>query len=187
MTLFVISVAGVLIVSAICSLSEAALYAVRMPYVRSLAEAGSLPGKLLTQFKENMERPISAILILNTAANTAGAAIAGAQAGTLFGDAALIWFSASFTLAVLLLSEILPKVLGVIYCKQVAPLVAVPLNVVIMGLYPMIWTVHALSHYLKPKQRVYSAPEEEVSQMAMLSAEEGSILPMEAELVPATS
>jgi CBS domain containing-hemolysin-like protein len=183
MTLFLVSVVAVLAISAVCSLTEAALYAVRMPYVRHLAESGSRAGQLLTRFKQNMEQPISAILILNTAANTAGAAVAGAQARTLFGEASLLWFSASFTLAVLLFSEIIPKIVGVAYARNLAPLVAPAVQMAIAVLYPLIWGVQRSSRFLRPRGRVYTAPEEEVQQLARLSAEEGSILPYEAELV----
>ena len=182
MTLFITSVIVVLVVSALCSLSEAAIYAVRLPFVRTLAEQGNRAGEALAVFKDNMERPISAILILNTAANTAGAAVAGAQARFLFGESVLIWFSLSFTLGVLFLSEIIPKVLGVVYNRQISRAIALPLAGVIGVLYPMIWLVQKMSRFLKPAES-FAAPEEEVHQLAMLSAEEGSIMPYEAELV----
>ena len=124
MTLFIVSVLVVLLVSAICSLTEASLYAVRSTYIRGLTESGSRAGTLLERFKENMEQPISAILIVNTAANTAGAAVAGAQARMLFGEASLFMFSACFTLCVLFFSEIIPKVLGVVYNRRAARLLA---------------------------------------------------------------
>ena len=124
MTLFLISVAVVLTVSALCSLTEAAFYAVRIPYIRTLEESGSMAGRILSRFKQNMERPIAAVLVVNTVANTAGAAIAGAQARVLFGESALIWFSALFTLSVLFFSEIIPKILGVVYSRPVSRLLA---------------------------------------------------------------
>ncbi len=182
MTLFVASVVLVLVVSAICSVSEAALYAVRRPYVRQLAEKGNRSGSLLLGFKDNMERPISAILIVNTVANTAGAAVAGAQARVLFGEPAVIWFALAFTLAVLFFSEIIPKVVGVAYSRVVATTVAIPWAAGIKLLFPVIWLIQHLSQMLKPR-RVISAPEDEVHQLAMISAEEGSIMPYEAELV----
>lgn len=183
MTAFTLTVLSVLAVSAVCSLSEAALYSVRLPYVRRLAESGSGAGVLLASFKRNMEQPISAILILNTAANTAGAAIAGAQARILFGEAALVWFSAGFTAAILFLSEIVPKVLGVVYNQGISRSIARPLSIVIQALRPLIWLIHHITKLLKPSGPVLSAPEEEVRHMAMISAEEGSILRYEAELV----
>lgn len=183
MTLFIVSVATVLLVSAACSLTEAALYSVRLPYIRRLVEAGSPAGTVLKKFKENMERPIAAILILNTAANTAGAAVAGAQANALFGERVLVAFSASFTLAVLFFSEIVPKMMGVVYSRPVAHYLAIPLNALATLLHPVISVVEQVSKVLKPKGPIFAAPEDEVRQLAMLSAEEGSILQLEADLV----
>jgi len=183
MTVFALSVAIVLVVSAICSLTEASFYAVRTPFIRQITEDGSRAGEVLAGFKENMERPISAILIINTVANTAGAAVAGSQARILFGEASLIWFSLLFTVAVLFFSEIVPKVMGVIHSGAVATGMALPWAGVIKVLNPMIWAVQQFSQVFKPREPVLSAPEEEVQQMAMISAEEGSIMPYEAELV----
>jgi CBS domain containing-hemolysin-like protein len=182
MDLFITSVAVVLIVSALCSLSEAALYAVAPAYVRQLAESSSPQGKILTRFKENMGPPITAILILNTVANTAGAAVAGAQARLLFGEAALLWFAAAFTLAVLVLSEVIPKVIGVSRNRAVSRMIAVPLNGIVRVLWPFVWLTRRFSDAIA-SGREPLAPESEVHRIADLSAEEGSILPSEAALV----
>ena len=183
MTVLIVSVAIVLLVSGLCSLSEAAIYAVRMPYVRNLTEAGTMSGRLLMGFKENMEQPISAILVINTVANTAGAAVAGAQAHTLYGEASMLWFSACFTLAVLVIAEIIPKIVGVAYSERVSRLVALPLHVMTRVLLPLVWVIQQMSQYLKPSKPLQAAPEEEVEQLARMSAEEGSILAEEADLV----
>ncbi len=182
MTLLLISVAAVLVISATCSLSEAALYSVRMPYVRQLADAGSAAGATLAHFKRNMERPITAILIINTVANTAGASVAGAQAREVLGEGWVVGFSALFTVGVLLFSEILPKVAGVTYRRTVARTVSLPLAAAVRALTPLVWLAQQLAKIF-PRGAVPEASEEEVFQMAMLSAEEGSILPLEAELV----
>lgn len=183
MTLFIVSVLTVLVVSATCSLTEAALYSVRVPYIRRLVDEGSFAGSVLQKFKDNMDRPIAAILILNTVANTAGAAVAGAQANRLFGEHVLVLFSLSFTLAVLFLSEIVPKILGVVYNRPLSHGLAVPLSFIVTLLSPLIYLVEKVSKWLKPRGPIIAFPEEEVQQMAMLSAEEGSILRLEAELV----
>lgn len=189
MTLFFLSVALVLVVSALCSLAEAALYSVRRSYILQLAASGSRAGQVLLEFKDNMERPISAILIINTAANTAGAAVAGAQAAKLFGDKtpfgipAVVLFSTLFTLAVLMFSEILPKVAGVSYGSTIARWVSRPLAAVIRGMSPMLWIMQWASRLVQRRSPLPLAPEEEVHQLALLSAEEGSILPLEAKLV----
>lgn len=183
MSLFVASVVTVIVVSAMCSLSEASIYAVRRPFIRTLTQTGSAAGPVLESFKNNMERPIAAILIVNTAANTAGAALAGAQAATLFGPQALIWFSIFFTLTVLLVSEIFPKILGVVYNRPVARMVALPWRAAIALLTPIVWLVEHVSRWVKPSGQVFAAPEEEVMQLAQISADEGSISVDEAIMV----
>ena len=183
MTILITSVLVVLVVSALCSLSEAALYAVRRPYIRQLIEGGDATGAVLERFKKNMEKPITAILILNTAANTAGATVAGAQARQVFGDASVIWFSACFTIAVLFLSEIIPKVAGVAFNRPVARMLSRPIDVVIKALYPLVWLSQQVAQLFQSNEPPRIATEEEVWHFAALSAEEGSILPIEAELV----
>lgn len=183
MSTLLIAVTCVLVVSCCCSLMEAALYAVRLPYIHTLLEAGRYEGKLLAQFKSQMARPVSAILIMNTLANTAGSTLAGAQAAKLFGPYWVGWFSVGMTLAVLVLAEILPKVAGVLYHRPVARLSARPLAWLIACLYPLIWMLEQLTRRLRPSEPALLAPKEEVLQFAKLSAAEGSILKLEAELV----
>jgi CBS domain containing-hemolysin-like protein len=182
MDLFVTSVALVLIVSALCSLSEAALYAVAPGYVRQLSESGSTQGRLLTRFKQNMGPPITAILIMNTVANTAGASLAGAQARILFGESALLLFSALFTLAVLVFSEIMPKVIGVSRNRAVSRVIAIPIAWLVKILWPFVRLTQRFSAVLAGGREPV-APESEVRRIADLSAEEGSILQSEAALV----
>ena len=183
MLLLALSVMTVLVVSAFCSLSEASIYAVRRPYIRGLVTAGSRAGPILDRFKANMDQPIAAILIVNTVANTAGAAVAGAQAAALFGGGSLLWFSAFFTLAVLVFSEIIPKVVGVVHNRPIARMVALPWSALIMVLKPLTALAGGVSEFLKPKAPVPAAPEDEVRELARMSAEEGSILDLEATIV----
>ncbi len=183
MSLLLLSVTLVLVISAFCSLSEAALYSVRVPYVRQLAATGSRAGLVLEGFKRGMERPITAILIVNTLANTAGAALAGAEARAVWGATAEVWFPLTLAFAVLVFAEVLPKVAGVSYDTVVARAVAVPWAITTSLLTPLVWLSKQIT---KPVQRTESepqAPEEEIHHVAALSAEEGSILPLEAALV----
>ena len=124
------------------------------------------------------------MLILNTFAHTAGAAIAGAQAQLLWGKGILFWFTIIMTLAVLYFTEIIPKVLGVTFNKQLAYVIAGPLQVMIVVLTPLIWVSQRLTQFVcGAATTLPSAPEEEVLQMAKISAEEGSILPVEARII----
>jgi len=183
MTLLIVAVSLVLVVSAFCSLSEASLYAVRRPFIRKLVDGGSRTGVVLDHFKDNMERPITAILVVNTIANTAGAAVAGAQAARVWGPSALIGFSIAFTLAVLFISEIIPKIVGVAYNRPIAQAIALPWQVMIFLLTPIAALVSRFSGLLQPSGPALAAPEEEVQQLVRMSAEEGSILGIEAEIV----
>ena len=183
MVLLIISVTTVLIIWGVCSLAEASIYAVQMPYVRQLEQANADSGKILARFKANMERPISAILVVNTVVAAAGATIAGAQASRLFGEARLWWFSVCFTVAALFISEIIPKIVGVAYNRTIARLLAKPLLVAVVALYPVIWVIERASVFMKPRVPLAIAPEDEVQQLAEISAEEGSIMPYEADLV----
>ena len=183
MILFVFCVLIVLGVWAVCSLAEASIYAVPMPYVRQLEQSESEAGRILTKFKLNMERPISAILIVNTVVAAAGASIAGAQAAATFGEANLLWFSILFTIGALFFSEIAPKIAGIAYHRSIAVALAKPLSIVVFLLYPLIWLIERMSGLIMPRVPIAMAPEDEVQQLAAISAEEGSIMPYEADLV----
>ena len=104
-----------IIVSAFCSIMEAVLYSVPQSQVEVMALSGKKSGLILKNLKKDIQQPITAILTLNTIANTMGAAVAGASAAVVFGEENLVWFSIFFTLAILLFSEILPKTAGVAY------------------------------------------------------------------------
>ncbi|MFW5733813.1 MAG: CNNM domain-containing protein [Oceanidesulfovibrio sp.] len=128
-----------IIISALCSVMEAALYSVSVSHVEHLRSQGRPSGVILQELRKDIEKPISAILILNTVANTAGASIAGAAAVNYFGDAYTGFFAAFFTLAILICSEIVPKTMGVAYAKQIAPFMAKPLKYLVFALLPLIW------------------------------------------------
>ena len=167
----------------LCALVEAALFAVNRPYIRQLEESGSLSGRLLAQYKDTMDYPISAILIFDTILGVGGAAIAGSQARELFGADFVIWFSIVLSATLLVVSQIIPKVIGVVYNRRVAKLSAIPVSFAIKLVYPVVWIIEKLTRHLKPDEPVQRASEDEVKQMARMSAEEGSILDVEAELI----
>ena len=111
MTLIVAVLAAV-VISAFCSLSEAALYSVPWSWIERLRKDGRASGELLFSLRSNVEKPITAILTLNTIANTAGAAIAGAAGAAVFGAEDLWLFTAIFTVLILAFGEILPKTMA---------------------------------------------------------------------------
>ena len=162
-----------------CSLAEASLYAVPLAHVRHLAASGSRAGRILLDFKNNVERPVSAILILNTVANTAGASVSGWAFGHIFqesmGEAGFFVFSAVTIVAIVIFGEIMPKVAGVVYCRRVAAAVAMPVYAAVVVLAWPIKLSAAMAEFLKPKDEPPAVSEEEVLSMAALGTEEGTL------------
>ncbi|HMO18645.1 MAG TPA: hemolysin family protein [Oligoflexia bacterium] len=161
-------------VSFFCSLMESALLSVPLPYVRHLAESGSRRGKILLGFKEDLGDPIAAILIMNTIANTVGAAVGGAYA-SFHGDKALLVFSVVFTVLILVISEIFPKQLGNIYSRQVALIIALPLSLIIKILFPLVKIGRFFSSGISQDSDEPLVSHHEVLSMAELGHEEGVI------------
>lgn len=132
---------AVIAISAICSLCEAVLYSVPATWVAQLEEEGRPSGKVLAKLREHVDEPITAILTLNTIANTAGAAVCGALAGQALSERNVLVFSAALTVAILLFSEILPKTIGVVFSRSLAPLIAHPLRLAVFLLKPLIFLI----------------------------------------------
>ncbi len=164
-----------ILVSALCSIIEAVLYSVPASKVELLAKSEKLSGRLLKKLKTNIQQPITAILTLNTIANTMGAAIAGASASAVFGDAYLSLFSAAFTFAILIFSEILPKTLGVIYSREIAPWIAVPLFTLVKVLSPIVWLIHHATMLIPGYNKKTEISAEEIHALAVLSRKSGVI------------
>ncbi len=138
MWMFVASVTLALSVSAACSLMEAALLSLSATQVAQISARRPRIGAIWQRFKTNIERPIAAILILNTSAHTIGATISGSAFDSLFGRQWVLVFSLVFTYAMLQFTEVLPKTIGVRYNREVAVLTAGPLNMLVRGLRPLL-------------------------------------------------
>ncbi len=175
MTALVITVAAVITISAMCSLFEAVLYSVPASHVESLAESGRSSGRLLKQLRSNVDRPITAILSLNTISNTAGAALAGALATGVFGAEWFVGFSAAFTLSILMLSEILPKTAGVVYSRPLAGLVARPLQALVWLFMPLVRLSRLATRAIAGARETDQVSGEEIAVMARLGTRTGVI------------
>lgn len=105
-------------ISFLCSILEAVLLSINHSYVALLREDGHRAGEYIHRMQQRIDEPISAILTLNTIAHTVGAAMGGALALQVFGEAWIAYFSAGLTLAILLFSEIIPKTIGATYWKE---------------------------------------------------------------------
>ncbi len=175
MSLFIAAVGVVLIVSFLCSIFESVLLSVTRPQIQLLARDGRRAGTLLTKFKENMDVPIAAILILNTAAHTIGAAVAGASYTAVFSADTLWLFSILFTLAVLLFTEIIPKTLGVSYAPTLAPVVAHGIRWLVVLLRPLVVVSERISRSLRGDAEVPVTSAEEIRLLALLGRSEGVV------------
>ena len=139
----------VLVTSAICSLFEAVLYSIPATFVEQLEQSGRPAGRILKQMKEQVDRPITAILSLNTISNTGGGALAGALAAGALGGGNVIYFSIVFTLAILLFAEVVPKTIGVVYARQLAPLIARPMHLLVGAFQPLIGLVQIVTKLIR--------------------------------------
>ncbi|MDP6118378.1 MAG: hemolysin family protein [Planctomycetota bacterium] len=180
----IISVSVVIVASALCSLCEAVLYSVPLSHVETLAEKGRRSGHLLKALRGDVDRPIAAILSLNTIANTAGAAVAGAAAAYVFTDYvyAVPIFSALLTLTILIFSEIIPKTIGVVYSRQLSGILAFPIHYLCLIMSPFIWMAQLVTRIIASKHKE-AVSDEELKAMTRIGKESGSIEEDEAEVI----
>ena len=171
MTIFVASVAVALCISFLCSLMEAALLSLTPSQIADLSARHPGIGAIWRGFKANIERPIAVILILNTAAHTIGATVAGSQFDELFGDQWVWLFSILFTFAMLQYTEILPKTLGVYFNQTIAIWIARPLSMAIRIFTPVIHVLHLFNRPFEGRRAERRAPAtlEEITSLAMMA------------------
>lgn len=162
-------------ISALCSVCEAVLYSLSASQVEMLKKSGFKSAAHLQNLRADIDEPITAILTLNTIANTVGAAVAGASAAKLFGDHNVIWFSGVFTLAILIFSEILPKTIGVTFAYKLAPVIANPLRWMVIVLKPIVWLCRSITRLLPERSGDENISSEELQTIAALSRESGEI------------
>jgi len=172
-----------IIVSAVCSIMEAVLYSVPQSQIEVMTQSEKKSGVVLKKLKKDIQRPITAILTLNTIANTMGAAVAGASAAVVFGKENLVWFSISFTLSILLFSEILPKTAGVAYAKKLAPWIALPLQGLVKIMRPLIWLCQAVTKLIPERGNEALVSIEEIEAIAILGRKAGEIEPQQEKVI----
>ncbi len=166
--------------SFVCSVAEAVILSVSQAYISLLEKDGKPAGALLNKLTTDINKPLSAILTLNTIAHTMGAAGAGAQAASVFGDAYLGVISAVLTLLILVFSEIIPKTLGATYWKSLAPITAYFLKYLILVLYPFVQMSQKLTSGFTEESPLKGLSRSELLAMAELSESEGQLATQEA-------
>ncbi len=151
MYLLIISVLVVVLVSAMCSLLEATLLSLTPSQVADITSRHPSAGAIWQRFKRNIERPIGAVVILNTAVNTIGATVTGALFQKIYHNHGLSIFAALFAYMVLQFGEILPKTIGVRYGRRLAVVIARPLDLLVRVLSPLNWLVQMVNRPFKGK------------------------------------
>ena len=152
---------------------EAVLLSVTPSYVAALEREGSAIGQQLHRLKNDIDRPLAAILSLNTIAHTVGAAGAGAQAAIVFGDAYTGVFAGVLTLLILVLSEIIPKTLGAVYWRNLTPLIVRILVPTIILMWPLVKLSQGITYLLASEDDSASFSREEFTALAEIGEEEG--------------
>lgn len=138
-----------------------------------LEKEGRPGAPLLKKYKQNIDKPIAAILSLNTISHTVGAAGVGAQSAAVFGDTYFALTSAILTLLILVFSEIIPKTIGAAYWRTIAIPCARIIHVLVIITYPLVIMSEFITHIFSGKKQQTSVSREEVSAMVTVGAEEG--------------
>ena len=162
-------------VSFLCSMLEAVLLSMSMSHVSIMSKTGDKNGVRWSRLKEDDSvKPLTAILTLNTIAHTMGAAGVGAEVSRIWGDDSLTVASIILTLAVLFLSEIIPKTIGAAYWKKLS----LPSGFILSGMTKMLapfFVPLLMFKRLLPKAESASVTRDELHALADISEEEGEL------------
>lgn len=183
MTLLVTYLLIAIGVSFVCSVLEAVLLSVTPAFVESQLEPKPIRGRVLKDVKDNLDKSISSILILNTFAHTMGAAGVGAQAAKVFGARWETLIAFILTLVILYFSEIIPKTLGATYWKKLALPSAQVITWLVKLLYPLVWVSGRLTDLFGKSSHGTMISREELAALAKLGTRHGSLGPHEGALL----
>lgn len=182
LTLLIVYIAVAIGISFLCSIMEAVLLSVTPAYIGALENDKPELGARWRGLKEDVDRPLAAILTLNTFAHTIGAAGAGAEAAAVFESVSVGVFSFFLTLGVLIFSEIIPKTLGAVYWRGLAPMVSRLLGPLILLTYPIVVPSKWFAKLLTRGEKQSEVSREELAALAEIGAEEGVFDDREARL-----
>ena len=166
---------GALGISFLCSVLEAVLLSTPMSFITAKEQEGRKSASVLKDLKNNVDRPVGAILSLNTIAHTIGSAGVGAEVTRIWGNE---WFgvaSVVLTLLILIFSEIIPKTIGASYWRSLALPSAGTIKVLIYITYPFVILSELITKIFssKEKENAVTVSREEVSAMVDMGTDEG--------------
>lgn len=152
---------------------EAVLLSTPLSYLKVKEEAGKRGAIVMIKLKQNIGRPLSAILSLNTVAHTVGAAGVGAQATVVFGEAYFGLVSAILTILILVFTEIIPKTIGARFWRELASISGIIIRTMIFITYPLVIASSFITKLFSSKSVEQTTSREEISVLANIGAEEG--------------
>lgn len=162
-----------LVVSFICSIMESVLLSTPQSFLIVKYENGHSWAKLFMDMKININKPLSAILSLNTVAHTIGAAGVGAQAIKVFGEAYFGMVSAILTLMILVFTEIIPKTIGARYWRNLTKLSYFTIKTMIVITYPLVLMSAVLTRMFSRNLNDQTTSREEIAALASIGTNEG--------------
>ncbi|MBN2064605.1 MAG: HlyC/CorC family transporter [Sedimentisphaerales bacterium] len=170
--------------SFLCSLLEATILSVTSAYINVISQSRPRSGKLLFRLKSNIDKSLSAILTLNTFANTLGAAGIGTMAGKLFDSEVAAIISFGLALAILIFSEIVPKTLGAVYWRKVAPWAAYIIAGMMFVLGPIVFMTRLISRMINPSGNGHNiVSREEIQAVADMGHDHGALHQQENKII----
>ncbi|MFC0876236.1 CNNM domain-containing protein [Saccharicrinis sp. FJH2] len=172
-----------LFISATCSVMEAVLLSTPLSHINVKAKEGKAFALLFLRQKNNIDRPLSAILSLNTVAHTVGAAGVGAQATAIFGDTYFGLISAILTILILIFSEIIPKTIGATYWRSLAKPSAHIIQVMIFITYPLVLFSALLTKLISKTKKSQTISRDEISALAVIGNQEGIFTDTESKIL----
>lgn len=178
-----IAIGVVLLSSAICSGTEAALFSIPLLKARQMAQTRQPAALTLLAIRENMNRPIATIVILNNVANIVGSIVVGNLATAALGNRWLGVVSGTLTFLVIIFSEIIPKTIGENYADAIALRVAHPVLLLSRLLTPLVWCVEKLTAPFSKADNRFTTDEAEIKLLAKIGQKEGVIERDESEMI----
>ncbi|QEG37789.1 CNNM domain-containing protein [Bythopirellula goksoeyrii] len=175
LVLMIVYATVALFFSSLCSVAEAVLLSVTPSYIANLKQTSPGTASRLGKVKGNIDRSLAAILTLNTIAHTVGAGGAGAEAAAYFGTEYVGVAMAVLTLLILFVSEIIPKTIGALYWRGLAPLTARFVQLLTWILYPLLLISDLLTKLITRGKAVHTISRDEIAAMAELGMASGQL------------
>lgn len=180
--LFIVS-SLTIVVSALCSLLEAMVLSTTTAEIESLKNRHPTRGKRLQHFKEDIEETSSAILSLNTIANTAGAVVSGGLAVQALGEQNVAYFTTAMVFLILVVSEVIPKNAGVLYRPALQGIMVYPLAFIRWLMWPVSRLLKIIVKFFLREGKGVEPGDEEIILLAEKSAQEGTLTLNERDMI----